>query len=121
MVLISKKDLNNNDLSIKDFEMLLKDFGFNINNGKLGDKLISDGISSIYKIRFKDKKHNTGSSGGYRFIYILVVGGINLAIPFHLYSKHFGKKPKIDLTQNEKLQLKNIINEINKSLSKEVN
>ncbi|WP_273477142.1 hypothetical protein [Faecalicoccus acidiformans] len=69
---------------------------------------------TAYKLRLKDENRKMGVRGGYRFIYLLILGDIKKAIPFHLYSKHAGKKPKSDLTEEEKKNLQNLTSAFNK-------
>lgn len=107
-----RKDLKYNSLNQNDFISILLDAERSIEECKFGNRLYARGDISAYKLRVKDCKNKFGASGGFRFVYILILGESGLAIPFHIYHKHSGKKSKTDLTMKEKSQIKKLIDSI---------
>lgn len=65
-----------------------------------------NGRAKVYKFRYKDKARNIGSRGGYRVVCVVVTN--TKTIPFHIYHKRSGKKPKDDLTEDEKKTIRKI-------------
>lgn len=113
------KDLLNAELSKKDFERILKDSERKISGSDYGDRITCEGNVSVYKLRLKDEKRKIGARSGYRFIYLMILGDYNKAIPFHLYCKHVGKKSKDDLSEKEKKNVKKLVSDFNKNMTED--
>lgn len=106
------KDIKNTQISENDFESILNDLKFYVNaKPRSGYKINGKDEISIFKKRFKDEKRNIGASSAYRLLY-MVDDLEKICIPFHIYHKTSGKKPKLDLTEKEKKNIKKIIDDI---------
>lgn len=104
-----RRDLKNNSLSRNDFLIIIQDLFYDINAVPIkGDKVTANPPISVYKMRFKDENRNIGSSSAYRLLCMI---DESKAIPFHLYHKTSGKKPKIDLTESEKRKCKKMVDD----------
>lgn len=94
-----EKDLKNVNMTSYEFVKILKDFSFDINSNPIkGNKVTSIPPISVYKMRYKDENRHIGTSNAYR---LLCMMDENSAIPFHLYHKTSGRKPKLDLTEKK--------------------
>lgn len=102
-----RNDLKNVNLKERDFKRFLDDLYLGINSNKpKGAKITAAGNFSVYKIRLKDENRNIGSSNAYRLLYMY---NNQVALPFHLYHKTSGRKPKIDLTPDEKKRVAQMV------------
>lgn len=109
------KDLKNVGMKRKEVEMILKDLSLDVSADNInGAKITSKNGISVYKMRYKDQKRNMGSSGAYRLISLILVSE-KKAIPFHLYHKRSGKKPKTDLTASEYKKVNELVDDISNS------
>ncbi len=112
-----EKDLKRTGLGQSGYEQILQDVADDLENDLCGSRLIQSEKYSdlaVYKMRCKDSKRNTGKQGGYRII--LVAALCETAFICHIYHKHAGKKPKSDLTPNEKRQLHKLVSSLEKAL-----
>lgn len=108
-----RKDLKVCELTNKDYNRIIKDLVEDVKNlphSCKGDKLFQYNHSAIYKFRYKDEKRSIGTRSAYRFIVLLFCN--EKVFPFHIYHKKSGKKPKLDLSENEKESIKKIVLDI---------
>lgn len=104
-----RKDLKDNKLHEEDFLMIIQDLHLAMEAIPPNAYTVSaDGSYKVYKTRYKDNNRNNGASGAYR---IISMSDGEKVIPFHLYHKRSGKKPKKDLTEREKKMVKKMIDD----------
>ncbi|WP_305084263.1 hypothetical protein [uncultured Faecalibaculum sp.] len=107
------KDLKRTGLRKSGYARLIQDVTDDVSNNNFGDRLIqSDAIDdlAVYKARYKDTERGEGKRGGYRVI--LVVGIGDIAFIAHIYHKHAGKHSKPDLTDDDRKNLRKLVQEI---------
>ncbi|WP_067559086.1 hypothetical protein [Faecalibaculum rodentium] len=110
-----EKDLKRTGLGQSGYNQILQDVADDLENDRSGSRLIQSEKYSdlaVYKMRCKDPKRNSGKRGGYRII--LVAALCETSFICHIYHKHAGKKPKTDLTSNEKNQLRKLVSNLEK-------
>lgn len=98
-----KKDFKKCRLSQDEFFFMLQDLSLLRHHDRVITRI---NPFEVHKTRHRDETRNINASGAYRLISLS--DGTKI-IPFHLYHKTSGKKPKKDLTESEKKTCKKMV------------